>query len=155
VNGHLTENRVVLFQFKPFRRILTVLLGYVPTGAGLTRGLVLGALEDDLVTVAFTLLCHNVDELELNAGINSLCFEFLYVSEDSKLVDGTHRAGGYPQRDELTRLGNKEFLFMNYVNKTTLSLTFGLRYVIAAYGILAREIANFRHSYWRWPGGYQ
>lgn len=155
MNRHLTENRIVLFKFKPFRRILAVLLGNVPTGAGLTSSLVLGALKDNLVAVAFTLLCHGIDELELNAGINSLRFEFLYVSVNTKLVDGTHGAGGYPQCYELTRFGNEEFLFLNVGDKTTLSLPVGARYVIATDGLLARKIANFRHSYWRWPGGYQ
>lgn len=53
VNGHLTQNGVVLLEFHAVGGILTVLLGNVTAGTGLSAGLVLGTLEDDEVAVTF------------------------------------------------------------------------------------------------------
>lgn len=58
VYGVLAHDRVVLLQFEAFRRVLAVLLGDVPGGAGQTAVLVLGALENDLEPIAFAFLCH-------------------------------------------------------------------------------------------------
>jgi hypothetical protein len=44
VYGYLPENGVVLLELYAVGRVLTILLGYVAAGAGLTSGLVLGAL---------------------------------------------------------------------------------------------------------------
>lgn len=53
VYSYLPEDRIVLLEFNAVRRILTVLLGYVTAGAGLTTGLMLGTLKDDQVAVTF------------------------------------------------------------------------------------------------------
>lgn len=56
MNRHLLEDGVELFHFQTIGRILLVLRGDVTRSAGLTAGLVFGALEDDLNAIAF--LCH-------------------------------------------------------------------------------------------------
>ena len=56
VNRHLFKDGVVLLHFQTIGRILLVLRRDVTGSAGLTAGLVLGALEDDLNAIAF--LCH-------------------------------------------------------------------------------------------------
>lgn len=52
------HDRIVLFQFKPFRGILLILFADVATCAGKTGCLVLCALEDHLHPASF--LCHFV-----------------------------------------------------------------------------------------------
>jgi hypothetical protein len=55
---YLPKNGVVLLELYTVGRVLAVLLSYVTAGTGLTRGLVLGALEDDEVAVTFRFLSH-------------------------------------------------------------------------------------------------
>ena len=56
VSGHTLEDGVEFFQFHPVGRVLFVLGGDVPGGAGHPRPFVLGAFQDNLYSVAF--LCH-------------------------------------------------------------------------------------------------
>lgn len=67
VNGDLAEDGVVLLEFETIRAVLPVLLRYVTAGAGLTAGLVLRALQNDQVTIAFAFLSH--DSRGLNGSV--------------------------------------------------------------------------------------
>lgn len=63
VDGHLAQDGVVLFEFETIRAVLPVLLRNVTAGAGLTAGLVLCALQDDQVAIAFAFLSHDSGNL--------------------------------------------------------------------------------------------
>lgn len=57
MNRNFFQNRVEFFQLKPFRCVLFVFGSDVPAGTGLATGLMLGAFQNYLYSVAF--LCHN------------------------------------------------------------------------------------------------
>lgn len=58
VDGDFLQVGIVLLQFKPFGRILLVLVGDVTGDAGYAAGLLLGALHDHLDTLVFAFFCH-------------------------------------------------------------------------------------------------
>ncbi len=53
MNGHLLQDRVEIFQFETIRGILAILLGDVTGRAWQTGGFMLGAFQDDLLSVTF------------------------------------------------------------------------------------------------------
>jgi len=145
VNGHLAQDGVVLFQFEAIRGILPVLLRNVAASAGLTTGFVLGALQNDLVTIAFAFLSHGQGYLELYASFDALGLQLLNVSVDTKLINGPHSGSRDTQGNKLTRLRYEELLLLNVGDKPTLRLPVGVGNVVAANWLLTREFANFGH----------
>ena len=81
--------------------------------------------------------------LELNAGFDAFAFQFLYVSVNTKLVDGTHSAGRNTKGYKLTSFWYEELLLLNVGYKTTLRLPVGVGNVVAADRLLTREFTNF------------
>ncbi len=138
VDGHLTQDRIVLLEFETIRSVLPVLLRYVAAGAWLTTGLVLGALQNDQVTIAFAFLSHGQGCLELYASFDALGFQLLNVSVDTKLIDGPHSGGRDTKGNELTRFRNEELLLLNVRYKTTLRLPVGVGNIVAADWLLTR-----------------
>ena len=63
VKGFAAQDGVVLHQFQALRRIFAVLLSNVAGSTGHTGVFVLGALQNDLVTVFLALLCHRDESL--------------------------------------------------------------------------------------------
>ncbi len=60
MNSHALEDRIVLLQLKTLGRVLSVLGSDVAGGPGHTTILVLGTFEDDLYSVSFSFLCHDL-----------------------------------------------------------------------------------------------
>ena len=60
MNSHALEIGVVLLQLQALSRILAVLGGDVTRHAGNTAFLLLSTLKDNLYSIAFYFLCHNV-----------------------------------------------------------------------------------------------
>ena len=58
VNGNSFKNRVVLLELKTLGGVFAVFGGDVTRGAGHTAGLMFGAFEDNLYSIAFSFLCH-------------------------------------------------------------------------------------------------
>lgn len=59
MHRHLLQDGVEFFQLQTLGGVLLVLGGDIARSAGLTTGLVLGALEDHLNAIAF--FCHDDD----------------------------------------------------------------------------------------------
>ena len=60
MHGHALEDGVVLLQLKALVGVLFVLGGDIAGSAGEAAFLHLGAFEDDLYSIAFALLGHNL-----------------------------------------------------------------------------------------------
>jgi hypothetical protein len=171
VNRHLTQDRVVFFEFEAVRRVLAVLLRYVTRSTRLTGCFVLSAFQNDLVAVTFTFLSHfglfwernsnppirwfigceadierSLGLLKLNSVLYTFCIQFLQVSNEAQLVDGADSTSGNAQCNEFTRLRNEETFLLDVGYKTTLGLPVGVRHIVSGDRLLARKGTNFRHG---------
>ena len=63
MDRHALEDGVVLPELKTFGRILSILGRDIARGAWHTTILMLGAFEDDLYSVSFSFLCHDLSLL--------------------------------------------------------------------------------------------
>ncbi len=121
--GHFFQDGIELFEFQSFRIVLLVLNGYIPAGTGLSAGLVLGALQNNLNAIAF--LRHDAYFLELD--FFALGPQFFHYGVQTSLVDGPDGISRYLKGHPLILFSQEELLGLQVGQETTLGLDVGVR----------------------------
>lgn len=154
MNSHLSQNGIKLFQFKSLRSILPVFCGNITGCARHTTLFMFGTFKNDLNSISFYFLCHNILSHSLlsyyfNTGpIAITSGNSIFQSRiQSLFVNGAQTGCANAERNPAILLHIKELFCEKIYIERSLGPSLRMGNVIAYHSFFSGNLTNSRHFY--------